>query len=83
VQVLGGVMGTAVKAVMGVVGVVAVWLALATTLFGGTGPAGPGPEPRACVAGTAPPAEDVRVEHLLATSGPAGVTACTRLVPSR
>lgn len=50
---------------MGAVGVVTVWLALATTLFSGTGPVGPAPEPRACVASTTPPSEDVRVDRVL------------------
>ena len=68
-------MGTAARTVTGVVGLVAVWLVLATTLFAGTGPAGPGP--RACVAG---PGADAR---LLAAAGTAGAAACPAPVPRR
>jgi hypothetical protein len=66
---------------MGVVGVVTVWLVLATTLFSGTGPVGPAPDPRACVAGTAPPSEDVRVDRFLgpaSTASVAGRSLCGR-----
>jgi hypothetical protein len=76
-------MGTAARTVIGVVGVVTVWLVLATTLFSGTGPAGPAPEPRACVASTAPPPEDVRVDQVQGAATTAGVAACTELIPSR
>ena len=68
---------------MGVVGVVTVWLALATTLFSGTGPVGPAPDPRVRVAGTAPPSEDVRVDRVLGAASTASVAACTALSPSQ
>lgn len=68
---------------MGVVGVVMVWLALATTLFSGTGPVGPAPDPRVCVAGTAPPSEYVRLDRVLAAASTASAAACTALIPSR
>jgi hypothetical protein len=75
-------MGTAARTVIGVVGVVAVWLVLATTLFSGTGPVGP-PDPRACITSSAMPSEDISVEALMGAAGPADVAACTTPIPSR
>lgn len=68
-------MGTAARTVVGVVGLVAVWLVLATTLFSGTGPAGV-PDPRAC-ATSAAPSDDISGQALLAAPSPATAAACT------
>lgn len=60
-------MGTALKVVVGGIGVVAVWLVLAVTLFSGTGSVAPRPDPHAgtvnsvaTTGGTADPTADPR-----------------------
>lgn len=60
-------MGTAMKVVMGGIGLVAVWLVLAVTLFSGTGSVEPRPDPHpgtlnsvATTGGTADPTVDPR-----------------------
>jgi hypothetical protein len=76
-------MGTAARTVIGLMGAVAVFLVLATTLFSGTGPAHPAPGPRACVAGPASPSADVRAERLLGAADQVSDAPCTAPVSSR
>ena len=68
----GGDMPITAKVVVGLASVVAVWLALALTVFSGTGPAGHRPDLRPDVVSTAPAAVpgDVSAQNTLGDGRP-------------